>query len=88
MATVPLPDALQSNDGDADRLINRDVDDRGRIQIPVDPIQRILLEEYRIEVPVLRYRGRLHVRVSAHVYNEPQDYERLAEAIEKIQRRR
>ena len=87
MATVPLPDALQSNDGDADRLINRDVDDRGRIQIPLDPIQRILLEEHRIEVPVLRYRGRRHVRVSAHVYNEPQDYERLAEAIDAIQRR-
>jgi isopenicillin-N epimerase len=34
--------------------------------------------EHRIEVPVMAFGGRCHVRVSAQIYNEPADYRRLA----------
>ena len=40
-----------------------------------------LLFEDRIEVPVFAARGRLWLRVSAQIYNEISDYERLAEAV-------
>ncbi|WP_374442088.1 aminotransferase class V-fold PLP-dependent enzyme [Stella sp.] len=35
--------------------------------------------EHRVEVPVMAFGGRCHVRVSAQIYNEPADYRRLAE---------
>ena len=34
--------------------------------------------EHRVEVPVMAFGGRCHVRVSAQIYNEPADYRRLA----------
>lgn len=40
-----------------------------------------LLFEDRIEVPVAAARGRLWLRISAQIYNELSDYERLAEAV-------
>src|SRR5262249_24224360 len=40
-----------------------------------------LLFEDRIEVQLHAARGRLWVRISAQVYNEMSDYERLAEAV-------
>ena len=40
-----------------------------------------LLFEDRIEVQVHEWRGRLWARISAQVYNEISDYERLAEAV-------
>jgi len=40
-----------------------------------------LLTEDGIEVPVLEWRGTLYVRVSAQVYNDMRDVERLGEAI-------
>lgn len=39
-----------------------------------------LLREHRIEVPVIPIEGRLWVRISAQVYNEPADYDALARA--------
>jgi selenocysteine lyase/cysteine desulfurase len=36
---------------------------------------------HRVEVPVKLLGGCLWVRVSAHVYNTPDDYERLADAV-------
>jgi len=42
-----------------------------------------LLVEDRIEVPVHAWRGRLWTRVSAQVYNERSDVERLAEAVKR-----
>lgn len=35
--------------------------------------------EHKVEVPVMAFGGRCHVRVSAQIYNEPADYRRLAE---------
>ena len=49
--------------------------------------QTALREQYRVEVPVFGWGGRdalpRHrcVRVSAQIYNEAADYERLAEAL-------
>jgi selenocysteine lyase/cysteine desulfurase len=40
-----------------------------------------LLEDHRIEVPVVVHGGRRFVRFSVHVYNDVEDYERLADAV-------
>ena len=40
-----------------------------------------LLFEDRIEVQMHAYRGRLHARVSAQIYNDLDDVERLAAAV-------
>ena len=44
-------------------------------------LQDWLHHTHRIEVPVKRVDGRLYVRISAAIYNEMSDYERLAEAL-------
>ena len=36
---------------------------------------------YLMQVPVKCVDGKLYVRISAHIYNEMKDYERLAEAV-------
>jgi isopenicillin-N epimerase len=41
----------------------------------------ILFDEYRIEVPVMPLEGKLWVRVSAQIFNEPDDYRKLAEVM-------
>jgi len=48
-----------------------------------DPLQRGLLERHRIEVPVFQWpgaSGRL-LRISAQLYNSPDQYERLARVL-------
>jgi isopenicillin-N epimerase len=47
---------------------------------------RLLFEE-RIEVQVHASRERLHVRVSAQIYNDMADFERLGDAVDRIVRR-
>ena len=42
-----------------------------------------LWERHRIEVPIFAFADRLWVRISAQVYNELSEYERLAEALRK-----
>lgn len=46
----------------------------------VDPLQLALFERHRIEVPIVHWpvKGRRWVRISAQVYNDRADYERLA----------
>jgi isopenicillin-N epimerase len=51
-----------------------------------DPVHRELYEEYRIEVPVIAWPSppsRL-LRLSAQIYNKPGDYDRLADALNKM----
>ncbi len=43
-----------------------------------------LIDEHGIEVPVLALGGSLWVRISAQVYNEIEDYARLAQAVAKL----
>jgi isopenicillin-N epimerase len=41
-------------------------------------LRRTLFETHRIEAPVTAFAGALWVRISAHAYNRPEDYARLA----------
>jgi isopenicillin-N epimerase len=55
-------------------------------ELSQDPVHDALFDEYRIEVPILRTpvdSGRL-VRVSAQLYNQREDYERLAAALVEL----
>lgn len=45
------------------------------------PLQDWLWEKHRIEVPVIRWKDQLLLRVSAHLYNSPAEYSHLAEAV-------
>lgn len=68
LAAVPLPDG-----------------DEGAPPSPLltEPLQDALLERWRIEVPIVIWprRPRRLVRVSAQLYNRPEQYERLARAL-------
>lgn len=47
------------------------------------PLQGLLFERSRIEVPVINWRGASHrsVRISAQAYNSIEDYDNLATAV-------
>ena len=49
----------------------------------LDPLQDRLFEEWKIEVPVMSWPAAPHrlLRISAQLYNGPQHYARLAEAL-------
>jgi isopenicillin-N epimerase len=49
-------------------------------------VQARLYDRYRIEVPVVDWGGRRFIRVSCQVYNRPEQYERLAEAVRELGR--
>ena len=73
MAALPLPSPLQDeNSGESRAVISR-----------FDPLQSALLEKQRIEVPLIRWGApaRRWFRISAHAYNSPEEYERLAAAL-------
>jgi selenocysteine lyase/cysteine desulfurase len=44
-------------------------------------LQDKLFENYKIEVPIKKIENVLYVRISCHLYNELQEYERLADAM-------
>jgi isopenicillin-N epimerase len=73
MATLPLPASLQEKNPGASRAVIA----------RFDPLQSALLEQHRIEVPLVRWGdpARRWLRISAHAYNSPDEYERLADAI-------
>lgn len=80
IATLPLPDRLQP-DGGGPPLPSTEPKS-GPLEIAVDPVQERLLKDHRIEIPVMYHGGRRFVRFSVHVYNEFDEYERLADAID------
>ena len=47
------------------------------------PLQSALWEQHRIEVPVFQRGETVHLRVSCHLYNIPDDSQRLVEALEQ-----
>jgi len=47
-------------------------------------LQQRLYDEFKVEAPLILWDGHAYVRVSCQIYNTPQDYERLGEAIEKL----
>ncbi len=48
-----------------------------------DPLQLELRDQHGIEVPVGSWNGRRFLRLSAHLYNRPQDFDTLISAIHK-----
>jgi len=72
LAAVPLPQGSPSPRPDA---------------FAIDPLQRALFEQHRIEVPVFPWPAppRRLVRISAQAYNEPAEYEVLAAALRSAQ---
>ena len=48
------------------------------------PLQKRLLEEFNIEVPVLAWQDKPYMRVSIQAYNSRADVDRLVEALEKL----
>ena len=87
MATVQLPPALQpDHGGPALGSSNAVPGPDGRPMIGMDPIHRRLLEDHRIEVPIVTHDGKRFVRFSVHVHNHEAEYERLGDAISTIAR--
>lgn len=48
-----------------------------------DALHDLLFQRYRIQVPIFAFANRLWVRISAQIFNEMADYERLAEALKR-----
>ncbi|MCC7010302.1 MAG: aminotransferase class V-fold PLP-dependent enzyme [Acidobacteria bacterium] len=61
-------------------------DRAGSTDADADRVRLALLTEARIEVQLQAWRGRLWVRVSAQVYNDPADVERLGVAVDRLLR--
>ena len=55
-------------------VIKRPRPGNSSLEIPLHP--------YPIQVPVACAEGKLWVRISAQIYNRPEEYERLATAVE------
>jgi selenocysteine lyase/cysteine desulfurase len=45
--------------------------------------QRALYDEDRVEVPYMHWQATCHIRVSCQIYNTPDDYHRLAQAVDR-----
>ena len=83
MTTAPAPDDML---GSMAALPLRWPDDVTPGRGPSDKLNATLIEDYRIEVPVMRWPSppRRLLRVSAQLYNTRADYERLAEALRDL----
>jgi isopenicillin-N epimerase len=71
LASVPLPDC----DGAASTAMGDD-----------DPVHRELFEKNKIEVPVMAWPDppKRVIRLSSQVYNKPEEYDALNDALNKI----
>jgi len=49
-----------------------------------DPLQNALWERYKIEVPIIHWKGRRFIRVSCHLYNTKADIDKLLNALEEL----
>ena len=47
-------------------------------------LQAALYERHRIEIPVIDWKGRWHVRVSCHLHTTPDLLERLDEGVREV----
>jgi isopenicillin-N epimerase len=48
------------------------------------PLQSALWERFRIEAPIVNWHGHRFIRVSCHLYNDPGDIDRLADALSQL----
>jgi len=49
-----------------------------------DPLQNLLWQRFRIEVPIIHWKGERLLRVSCHLYNRREDIDRLVEALGQL----
>ena len=68
MATLPLPAFFENSSAFASTEV----------------LLQILADRYKVEVPVLELDGQWHIRISVQVYNDWDDYLRLADAIDEL----
>ena len=83
---LPCPEAMV---GSIATLILPDAKDDERTFIfDADPLQAALREKHGVEVPVFAWPAppKRLLRISAQLYNEPRDYERLAEGLAELLR--
>jgi isopenicillin-N epimerase len=78
-----LADAWQTERGAPDALTGSMAAVRLPLREPAttdraQELRRSLFDDHRIEVPVSPFAGALWARISAHAYNRPEDYARLA----------
>lgn len=59
-------------------------DGLGSTQQDADGLRRHLVDAHRIQVPLRAISGRLWCRISAQIYNEISDYERLADVVKAL----
>lgn len=50
----------------------------------IHPLQAALWERFQIEVPIVNWNGRRHIRVSCHLYNDGADIDRLVAALGEL----
>ena len=80
--TEPVPDSLVSSIASVEMPGEGEV---GPMSMEGDPYHNYLLDEFGIQVPVFpwRHHGRRYIRISAQLYNSVEEYEFLAECLEK-----
>lgn len=67
MVTIPLPEHVETPETWTGRP---------------HPLQTRLAEEFGIEVPVMKWGVRMHLRISCHLYNTPDHFESLCQALQ------
>jgi isopenicillin-N epimerase len=82
---LPCPDALVGSMACV-LLPDRPSGPRGSSPLEGDPVQEALWRDWRIEIPVTTFPAppRRHVRLSAQLYNGPDDYARLGAALDAV----
>ena len=80
--TEPVPDSMVSSIASVEMPGEGEV---GPISMEGDPYHNYLLDEFGIQVPVFpwRHHGRRYIRISAQLYNSVEEYEFLAECLER-----
>ncbi len=48
------------------------------------PLQIRIAEEFQIEIPFVEWQDRMHLRVSCHLYNQPEHIDRLVDALTQL----
>lgn len=48
------------------------------------PLQQQLATEFKVEIPVVEWRDQMHIRVSCHLYNTPDQIDRLVDVLQRV----